>query len=61
MTVVLPIPEETEVQVVKVTGTLEMSKFTSLFNGRTRISTYVLSALSGTQSALVEMSKVTLQ
>lgn len=35
--VVVPIPEETEVQVVKFHGTLDMSKFTSRFNGRIRI------------------------
>ena len=37
MMVIVSIPGETEVQVVKVTGVLEMSKFTSLFKGRTRI------------------------
>lgn len=37
MMVVVSIPEETEVQVVKVTGVLEMLKFTSLFKGRTRM------------------------
>lgn len=52
----VPIPEETEVPFVKLTSTLEMSKFPFLFNGRTRVGTWVLSALSSMPSALVRMS-----